>query len=204
MAAGSSVTWTHCSVRYEVTWGETAHGRRDASVRTRHYVPADIGTSVRTRHCIRADIGMSARTSSPALALPHPPSVPLGPVRMGCCVREDAACPHGCAKKNKKLNFFGCWLLEKRGKKMSGFWFSIPKIPQIPEFLSSRVPEFPSSPSSPSSLSSTGEAARRRRFFQPSSPSHPSKLYSSLRWLNSKVPKPFFPFTPRLIDVDGF
>jgi hypothetical protein len=35
-------------------------------------------------------------------------------------------------------------------------------------------------------------------------PSHPSKLYSSLGWLNSKVPKPFFPFTLRLIDVDGF
>jgi hypothetical protein len=57
---------------------------------------------------------------------------------------------------------------------------------------------------SPRSPSSAGEAARRRRFFWPSSPSHPSKLYSSLGWLNSKVPKPFFPFILRLIDVDGF
>jgi hypothetical protein len=56
---------------------------------------------------------------------------------------------------------------------------------------------------SPNSPSSAG-FARRRRFFRPSSPSHPSKLYSSLGWLNSKVPKPFPPFSLRLIDVDGF
>jgi hypothetical protein len=62
----------------------------------------------------------------------------------------------------------------------------------------------PKSPKSPNSPNSTGEAARRRRFFQPSSPSHLSKLYSSLGWLNSKVPKPFLPFSLRLIDVDGF
>jgi hypothetical protein len=65
----------------------------------------------------------------------------------------------------------------------------------------------PKSQKSPNSLSSagfTGEAARRRRFFRPSSPNHPSKLYSSLGWLNSKVPKPFPPFSLRLIDVDGF
>jgi hypothetical protein len=62
----------------------------------------------------------------------------------------------------------------------------------------------PRSLSSPSSAGFTGEAARRRRFFWPSSPSHPSEFYSSLGWLNSKVPKPFFPITLRLIDVDGF
>jgi hypothetical protein len=62
----------------------------------------------------------------------------------------------------------------------------------------------PKSPNSPSSVGFAGEAARRRRFFRPSSPSHPSKLYSSLRWFNSKVPKPFPPFSLRLIDVDGF
>jgi hypothetical protein len=60
------------------------------------------------------------------------------------------------------------------------------------------------SPKSPNSPSSAGEAARRRIFFRPSSPNHPSKLYSSLGWLNSKVPKPFPPFSLRLIDVDGF
>jgi hypothetical protein len=57
---------------------------------------------------------------------------------------------------------------------------------------------------SPSSAGFAGEAERRRRFFRPSSPSHPSKLYSSLGWLNSKVPKPVPPFSLRLIDVDGF
>jgi hypothetical protein len=62
----------------------------------------------------------------------------------------------------------------------------------------------PKSPNSPNSAGFAGEAARRRRFFRPSSPSHPSKLYSSLGWLNSKVPKPFPPFSLRLIDVDGF
>jgi hypothetical protein len=60
------------------------------------------------------------------------------------------------------------------------------------------------SPSSPSSLGFAGKAVRRRRFFRPNSPSHPSKLYSFLGWLNSKVPKPFSPFSLRLIDVDGF
>jgi hypothetical protein len=84
--------------------------------------------------------------------------------------------------------FFGCCCrLEKRGKNISVFGFQSPR-----------------SPRSPSSAGFAGEATRRRRFFRPSSPSHPSKLYSSLGWLNSKVPKPFFPFTLRLIDVDGF
>jgi hypothetical protein len=60
------------------------------------------------------------------------------------------------------------------------------------------------SPRSPRSVGFAGEVARRRRFFRPSSPSYPSKLYSSLGLLNSKVPKPFSPFSLRLIDVDGF
>jgi hypothetical protein len=113
----------------------------------------------------------------------------------GFCVRVDGILrPRGRTKKKKNNNnnfliivILGCWLLEKRGKKCSVFGFQSPR-----------------SPSSPSSPSSAGEATRRRRLFWPSSPSHPSKLYSSLGWLNSKVPKPFFPFTPRLIDVDGF
>jgi hypothetical protein len=93
------------------------------------------------------------------------------------------------SKKIKKIKksflFFARW---KRGEKNFGF----------------QSPRSPSSPSSLSSASCASEGARRRRFFRPSSPSHPSKLYSSLGWLNSKVPKPFFPFTLRLIDVDGF
>jgi hypothetical protein len=71
----------------------------------------------------------------------------------------------------------------KRRKKNVGFRFSIPKIPELPKLRGI-----------------AGKAARRIRFFWPNSPSHPS----SLGWLNSKVPKPFSPFTLRLIDVDGF
>jgi hypothetical protein len=29
MAAGASVTWTHCSVLFEVTWGKTRRVRAD-------------------------------------------------------------------------------------------------------------------------------------------------------------------------------
>jgi hypothetical protein len=103
-------------------------------------------------------------------------------VRPSVIVRVTTLPPSDRKKiKIKKIIFFGscCWL-EKRGKNISVFGFQSPRSP-----------------------SSTGKAARRR-FFRPSSPSHPSKLYSSLGWLNSKVPKPFFPFTLRLIDVDGF
>jgi hypothetical protein len=32
MAAGASVTWTHCSVLFEVTWGKTAASARTGSV----------------------------------------------------------------------------------------------------------------------------------------------------------------------------
>jgi hypothetical protein len=78
----------------------------------------------------------------------------------------------------------------KREKKYFGFRFTISKIPELPEL--------------PGQPGFAGKAARRRRFFWPSSPSHPSKLYSSLGLLNSKVPKPFSPFSLRLIDVDGF
>jgi hypothetical protein len=71
----------------------------------------------------------------------------------------------------------------KKNKKI-GFRFSIPKITKLPELR--------------------GRSRERKKVFRPSSPSHPSKLYSSLGWLNSKVPKPFSPFSLRLIDVDGF
>jgi hypothetical protein len=57
----------------------------------------------------------------------------------------------------------------------------------------------PRFPSFPSSAGFASEAARRRRFFRPSSPSHPSKLYSSPGWLNSKVPKLFFPLLQGLL-----
>jgi hypothetical protein len=157
--------------------------RSDVLMRPRRRDPASAWTHSRPRghERVRADIGPSARTrSSPC---PRPPSIP--PRGRNPSARTRHGRPKkNKIKKNKKLflNFFmGCWLLEKRGKKCSVFGFQSPRSP-----------------------SSAGEAARRRRFFWPSSPSHPSKLYSSLGWLNSKVPKPFFPFTPRLIDVDGF
>jgi hypothetical protein len=145
-----------------------------------------MSASARTRLCVRADIGLSARTrSSPC---PCPPSVPP---RSPCA--DGLLRLRGRAKtKIKKIKFIlfyflvvGCWKREEKNVR-----FSV--------FQSARSVRSPSSPRF------AGDAARRRRFFWPSSHSHPSKLYSSLGWLNSKVPKPFFPFTPRLIDVDGF
>jgi hypothetical protein len=118
-----------------------------------------------------------------------------------CCVRADAPPRprrHGRPRGREKFYFFlflflffiffgSCCQLGKR--KIYNLQFSVFSF---------------QSPKSPSSAGFTGEAARRRRFFRPSSPSHPSKLYSSLGWLNSKVPKPFPPFSLRLIHVDGF
>jgi hypothetical protein len=89
-------------------------------------------------------------------------------------------------KKNKKYFYF-FWLFlpaGKEGKKYFGFRFSIPKIPELRGLRR--------------------QSREKKKVFRPSSPSHQTKLYSSLEWLNSKVPKPFFPFTPKLIDVDGF
>jgi hypothetical protein len=137
------------------------------------------------RHPVRPLSGPRvAPRVAPCLApIWHPVGPPSGP----------RWAPRSAPIGSKKINFlflflcFGCCCrLEKRGKKFSVFSFQSPR-----------------SLSSPSSPSFVGKAARRR-FFRPSSPSHPSKLYSSLGWLNSKVPKPFFPFTLRLIDVDGF
>jgi hypothetical protein len=90
----------------------------------------------------------------------------------------------------------------KEGKKYFNFRFSIPKIPKIPKF--SKFPKFPEFPEFPELHRLRGRSCEKKKVFWPSSPSHPSELYSSLEWLNSKVPKPFFPFTLRLIDVDGF
>jgi hypothetical protein len=168
MAVGSSVTWTHCSVRYEVTWGSDSRVRVDAPMYPRR------------RECVRADAPMRpCRPTLSHLPAPCPPPYPFA--RPASCPRGRADASARTIKKNKKKLFFGSCLLEKRGKKCSVFGFQ-----------------------SPSSAGYAGKAARRRRFFWPSSPSHPSQLYSSLGWLNSKVPKPFPPFSLRLIDVDGF
>jgi hypothetical protein len=71
-------------------------------------------------------------------------------------------------------------LLAGNERKKYWFWFSIPKIPKLPELRG------------------------KKKVFSAYFPNHPSKLYSSLGWLNSKVPKPFSSFILRLIDVDGF
>jgi hypothetical protein len=149
------------------------------STRTQGCVRADALMSPQTRSCVQVDTSASV----PPCPSPFPP-YPLA--RLALRGRADASMRTQCRRskiKIKKIKFGSC-LLEKKGKKCSVFSFQ--------------------SPSSPSSTGFAGEAARRKSFFRPSSPSHPSKLYSSLGWLNSKVPKPFFPFIPRLIDVDGF
>jgi hypothetical protein len=107
----------------------------------------------------------------------HPASV-----QTQSAVRADAG-----AKKKYIFFFLVVVAVLKKEKKISVFGFQSPR-----------------SPRSPSSAGFASEVARRRRFFWPSSPSHPSKLYSSLGLLNSKVPKPFPPFSLRLIDIDGF
>jgi hypothetical protein len=89
MAAGASVTWTHCSIRFEVTWGKTLLSAQ-TQVRPRGCTPASARTwSVRT----------DARI--PSLPSPLPPSPPPSPVDAVCC-------PRGREKKNKnkKINFF--------------------------------------------------------------------------------------------------
>jgi hypothetical protein len=101
-------------------------------------------------------------------------------------------------KKNKKNLVVVAGLERENFFSVFSFWFSVFSL------QSPKSPNSPNSPNSPSSAGFVGEAARRRRFFRPSSPSHSSKLYSCLGWLNSKVPKPFPPFSLRLIDVDGF
>jgi hypothetical protein len=160
----------------------------------------DVADDVAIKNDVADDMASVWPRRAPRLATPSgprraprlaPSGTPSGPV--GHPVWPPSSTPSGrrrVEKKFKKINkfFFGCccWL-EKRAKNISVFGFQSPR-----------------SPSSPSSAGFAGKAARRRRFFWPSSPSHPSELYSSLGWLNSKVPKPFFPFTLRLIDVDGF
>jgi hypothetical protein len=49
MAVEASVTWTHCSVLFEVTWGKTRCVRADATMRPRGR------TRVRADAHVRAD-----------------------------------------------------------------------------------------------------------------------------------------------------
>jgi hypothetical protein len=70
MAAGASVTWTHCSVLFEVTWDKTMRVRADAPM------------------CLRGRKNASARTHLPPLP-PLPPS-PLLSERTQGWIRVDA------------------------------------------------------------------------------------------------------------------
>jgi hypothetical protein len=107
MAAGSSETWMHYSVRYEVTWGKKARIRADSPLRLRghQHIRTDIGAFVRTR-------------SSPC---PRPPSVTPSLTLCGCAVVSARTRKIFFLIKIKLNIFFGCWLLEKRGKKCSVF-----------------------------------------------------------------------------------
>jgi hypothetical protein len=49
MAAGASVTWTHCSVRFEVTWGKTVRVRADA-LASAPWMPRDYIRGPQTFH----------------------------------------------------------------------------------------------------------------------------------------------------------
>jgi hypothetical protein len=64
-AARASVTWTHYSVLFEVTWGKT---RR---------IPADALASAQTRPCVRTDarVRPRGRTSLPSPSFPCYPRV---------------------------------------------------------------------------------------------------------------------------------
>jgi hypothetical protein len=163
-----------------------------ASARTQRRVRADELASAQTRAASvqtyslpPSPLSYPAQTQSvradkfpPSLPSPPLPSPPLPPAPL--LPRANAVCcPCGraasaLARTLEIFNFFSVF----------GF-------------------QFPRSLRSPSSAGFARKATRRR-FFRPSSPSYPSKLYSSLGWLNSKVPKPFSPFILRLIDVDGF
>jgi hypothetical protein len=77
MVAGASVTWTHCSVLFEVTWGNTVRVRADATMRPRGHRP------------VRADELTSL--PSPSLPSPLPSPFPCGRSLLSArgCVRAD-------------------------------------------------------------------------------------------------------------------
>jgi hypothetical protein len=62
MAAGASVTWMHCSVLFEVTWGKTRCVRADGTMRPRGRtrVRADTSASARTPMCARTQPSVRA------------------------------------------------------------------------------------------------------------------------------------------------
>jgi hypothetical protein len=139
MAAGASVTWTHCSVLFEVTRDKTRSIRADTSA------------SVWTLGCVRADAAQRPRGQGRpcgriSLPSPLPPSLPPLPSPLSL---PPLCCPRGRENKikknkNKNIFFYKLFLVLvaglEREKKISifNFRFSIPKIPKIPKILELR------------------------------------------------------------------
>jgi hypothetical protein len=117
MAAGSSVTCTHCSVRYEVTWGKKVHVRATYShLRGHRHVHADATMRTHGHRPVRAD---------EVISLPSPSL---------CSLALHRRVVASARTREKKLNvnfFFGCWLLEKRKRNVRFSVFN-PQDPQDP------------------------------------------------------------------------
>jgi hypothetical protein len=130
MAAGASVTWMHCSVLFEVTWGKTrlvradawscprGHERvcADATMRPRGCtrVRADTSASARMQPSVRADMGVRTDASpSPPLSLPPrpSPSLPSPPLPSPLLSAQMLGCVRAKAKKKFKKNLKNYFLL---------------------------------------------------------------------------------------------
>jgi hypothetical protein len=101
MAARASVTWTHCSVLFEVTWEKTRRVHADMSMRPhgRTRVCEDAPMSARKQPSVRADASPSPPFSLPPLPSPPLPSPPLpSPFSL-----LPLYCPRGREKNLKKL-----------------------------------------------------------------------------------------------------
>jgi hypothetical protein len=112
MAAGASVTWTHCSVLFEVTWGKTVRVRADAPMRPRRHerVCADIHMRPHGHRRVHADATMRPRGRAHLLPLSLPP-LPH-PLRTQSTVRADA----GLHPRGRKIYFlFFIFYLKKFG-----------------------------------------------------------------------------------------
>jgi hypothetical protein len=146
MAAGSSVTWTHCSVRYKVILRVNRLVRADALKRQpTQPVRANAACSSfppsppsRPSRSLTRSLMSALRLQGPSTSAQTHPSVHAA---------DAVYYPYACSKKKKKQkkNFFfssSCCPLEKRKKKF-GF----------------------QSPRSPSSTGFASEAMRRRKFF---------------------------------------
>jgi hypothetical protein len=174
----------------------------DANLPADGFLPST--DAVKIRPCGQWSASAQTHSFPPSPPLPSPPlpcERSLLSAQMGCvCTDADARKKYKNKNKNKNIFLFFYFFLFFL---FFLFFYFLGVIAGLKREKKISVSGF-QSPRSPRSGGFEGESTRRRRFFRPSSPSHPSKLYSSLGWLNSKVPKPFPPFSLRLIDVDGF